>query len=527
MTVPSTAQRQPLILFDTTLRDGEQAPGFSMQLDEKLTIARALAALRVDVIEAGFPAASPGDFTAVQTIAEQIRGPVIAALSRCLPQDIERAAAALAPAERSRLHVFLATSPVHRDKKLRMSKAEVLRNIEAGVSQARRHCTDVEWSAEDASRTEPEFLIQAVQAAVDAGATTINLPDTVGYATPAEYGAMFARIREHVNGIDQVVLSTHCHDDLGMAVANSLAGVQHGARQIECTINGIGERAGNCALEEVVMAVATRQDFYDLEVAIDTPRLCATSRVLAAVTGVHVPPNKAIVGKNAFAHEAGIHQHGILKHRSTYEIMRGEDVGARGASLVLGKHSGRHAVQARVTELGFELDEARLDEVFARFKELADTKKEILDGDLEALVVDREHTADGPWQLQSLQANAGRGTLPSAAVSLVHPDRGECTEAAVGDGPVDAVWKAIVRGIGLVDAELERFHVEAATLGEDALGRVHVACRIGAHTVRGHGVSTDIVEASAIAFVDAINRFERSPATKPSHQQPPTEALQS
>lgn len=501
------AQKPRLILFDTTLRDGEQAPGFSMQLDEKLTIARALAALGVDVLEAGFPAASEGDFEAVQRIAEQVRGPAIAALARCVQRDIERAADAVAPARHGRVHVFLATSPVHREKKLRMSKDEVLRRIEQGVRLARTRCVDVEFSAEDASRTEPEFLVQAVQVAIDAGATTINLPDTVGYSLPDEYGAMFANIREHVRGIDDIVLSTHCHDDLGLAVANSLAGLQNGARQVECTINGIGERAGNCALEEVAMAVKTRQDLFAIAPTLDSQRLCATSRVLAGITGINVPPNKAIVGDNAFAHESGIHQHGILQHRSTYEIMRAEDVGARGGSLVLGKHSGRHALEARVRALGFELDEQELEQLFVRFKELADRKKQIFDGDLEALLLD-DAGADGPWQLLSLHASAGAGTLPSAAVRMHHPEHGNRDEAAVGDGPVDASWKAIVRATGLEDAELQRFQIHSASLGGDAQGRVTVECRIAGETVRGHGVSTDIVEASARAFLDAINRSE-------------------
>ncbi|MFN3242483.1 MAG: 2-isopropylmalate synthase [Planctomycetota bacterium] len=500
-----------LILFDTTLRDGEQAPGFSMQLDEKLVVARALAALGVDWLEAGFPAASDGDFEAVRAIASQIEGPGIAALARCVTGDVERAADAVAPAARGRVHVFLATSPLHREKKLRMDRDEVLRRVEAGVRLARSRCADVEFSAEDASRTEPEFLVKVVQVAIDAGATTINLPDTVGYSMPAEYGAMFANVREHVRGIDGVVLSTHCHDDLGLAVANSLAGVQHGARQVECTINGIGERAGNCALEEVAMAVRTRPDRFGVASAIDTTRLCATSRVLAAVTGVGVPPNKAIVGDNAFAHESGIHQHGVLQHRATYEVMRAEDVGARACGIVLGKHSGRHALVARTRALGFALDDDELDRLFVRFKELADRKKQVFDGDLEALIHD-EATVEGPWHLRSLHASAGAGTLPSAAVRMRHREHGDRDEAAVGDGPVDAAWKAIVRATGIPNAALHRFQIHSATLGEDAQGRVTAECRFGDDLVRGHGVHTDIVEASARAFLDAINRNERSAA---------------
>lgn len=498
-----------LILFDTTLRDGEQAPGFAMQLDEKLTIARALATLGVDIIEAGFPAASDGDFEAVRAIAAAVQGPRIAALARCVSRDIERAAAAIEPAARGRLHVFLATSPVHRTDKLRMSRAQVLARIREGVTMARRRCADVEFSAEDATRTEPEFLVSAVQAAVDAGATTINLPDTVGYALPGEYGDMFDNVRQSVRGIERVTLSTHCHDDLGLAVANSLAGVHHGARQVECTINGIGERAGNCALEEVAMAVMTRSDLFVVEPGIDASRLCATSRVLASVTGIATPPNKAIVGQNAFSHESGIHQHGVLQNRSTYEIMRAEDVGAVGGGIVLGKHSGHHALAARVRDLGFELDDAELAQVFQRFKQLADRKKEILDGDLEALVLDGG-SPGGPWQLRSLQASSGTGTLPNAAVAMHHPERGNRNEAAVGDGPVDAAWQAIVRATGIRDAELTRFQIHSATLGGDAQGRVTAECRFGDRVLRGHGVSTDIVEASAVAFLDAINRYERA-----------------
>ena len=495
-----------LILFDTTLRDGEQAPGFAMQLDEKLLVARALANLRVDVIEAGFPAASTGDFQAVQAIAQQIEGPVIAGLARCVRGDIERTLAAIEPAANKRVHVFLATSPVHREHKLRMSTQQVLARIREGVAMAREGCCDVEFSAEDASRTEPAFLVEAVQAAIEAGATTINLPDTVGYSLPTEYAAMFENVRANVPGIDDIVLSTHCHDDLGLAVANSLAGISAGARQVECTINGIGERAGNCALEEVAMALHTRRERFGVEATVDTTRLCATSRVLSSVTGVATPPNKSIVGDNAFAHESGIHQHGVLQNRLTYEIMRAEDVGADGCNLVLGKHSGRHAVRARIADLGFELDDAALETVFERFKELADRKKQVHDADLEALLVDHSHPGGDNWRIASLHTHAGTGTLPNAAVRLFDADGVEHSEAAIGDGPVDATWKAIVRTIGLADAELLRFQVQSVTLGEDAQGRVTAECRIDGEVVRGHGISTDIVEASALAFINAVNR---------------------
>jgi 2-isopropylmalate synthase len=410
--------------------------------------------------------------------------------------------------------VFLATSPLHREHKLRMTTAEVLRRIRAGVRCARDLAGDVEFSAEDAARTEPEFLVEAVAAAIAAGATTINLPDTVGYATPDEYRELFERVRCSATGARSVVLSAHCHDDLGLAVANSLAAVAGGARQVECTINGIGERAGNCALEEIAMALRTRQDRYGLQVGIDATRLCATSRLLANVTGNAVPKNKAIVGDNAFAHEAGIHQHGVLQHRGTYEVLNAADVGAASGAgqLVLGKHSGKHALRARVRELGFELDGDALTALFARFKQLADRKRQVFDADLEALLAGTGAAAAGPWELRSLHATCGTGTLPSAAVRLRHRDGAEVAEAAAGDGPVDAAWKALVRATAAPNALLRRYQVQGVTFGEDAQGRVAVECAFDGRPFRGHGVSTDIVEASARAFLDAINRHARAAA---------------
>ena len=498
----------PLILFDTTLRDGEQAPGFHMNLDEKMQIAGALARLGVDVIEAGFPAASPGDFEAVEAIACALRGPTICALARCHRDDVDRAWHALCKAARPRLHVFLATSPIHRKHKLKMDQAEVLRRIHEGVSHAKSLCDDVEFSPEDASRTEPEFLVAAVQAAVDAGASTINIPDTVGYALPDEFGELFRHIAANVRGIDAVTLSAHCHDDLGLATANSLAAVAAGARQIECTINGIGERAGNCALEEIAMAVQTRQQEFLLELNIDNTRLQPTSRLVAAITGSPVPPNKAIVGANAFAHEAGIHQHGVLSHSSTYEIMRPEDVGAAGSNLVLGKHSGRHALRKRITELGYSLPDDEIQRVFSEFKKLADRKKQILDADIEALVVDTGIRTHGPWSLQFLHASAGTGGIPTATVKVSHRDGEERAEAAVGDGPIDATFRALTRATHCNQARLHDYEVRSVTLGEDAQGHASVHCDLEGRSYRGHGVSTDIIEASALAILDVINRCE-------------------
>lgn len=507
---------QRLILFDTTLRDGEQAPGFNMNLDEKLQVASALGRLGVDVIEAGFPAASPGDFESVRAVAEAVRGPVICGLARCHQADIEAVHRSLEGAERSRIHVFLATSPIHREHKLQMGTDEVLRRIESGVSLARSLCEDVEFSAEDASRTEPEFLARAVQVAIEAGAGTINIPDTVGYAIPSEFGEIFRMLNDVVPGVESIVLSSHCHDDLGLAVANSLAALGNGARQVECTINGIGERAGNCALEEVAMAVRTRQDEFGLEIGIDTTRLQSTSRLLSSITGVPVPPNKAIVGANAFAHEAGIHQHGVLAHSSTYEIMRPDDVGFSGEQLVLGKHSGRHAMRHKIEELGYALDEDSFEEVFVGFKKLADRKKTVLDADIEALIVGTGIATHGPWELISLHTSAGTGSLPTASVEVAHRDDAGKAEAAVGDGPIDATFKALARATGYLDTSLTDYQVRSVTFGEDAQGQVTVHCEHEGRTVRGVGVSTDVIEASALAFLDVINRCENDRAQSDS-----------
>jgi 2-isopropylmalate synthase len=494
-----------LIIFDTTLRDGEQSPGASMNLAEKLEIAHALAELGVDVIEAGFPIASPGDFEAVQAIARQVRGPVICGLARCNPEDIDRAAEAVRDAERPRIHVFLATSAIHREFKLRMAKDEIVRRAVEGVERAKGYCADVEFSPEDAARTELDFLTEVVTQAVAAGATTINIPDTVGYAVPSQYAAAIRHLKQNVPGIDKVVLSVHCHNDLGLAVANSVTALKEGARQVECTINGLGERAGNCALEEVVMAVKTRHDYFGLETTINTRRLCPTSRLVAHITGIPVQRNKAVVGQNAFAHEAGIHQDGLLKERTTYEIMNPEDVGLQRTELVLGKHSGRHALRQRVRELGYHLDEGQFQKVFEGFKALADRKKDIYDADIEALAEAQIHDTPALWALESFHTSAGTGTLPAAAVCLRHADGHKVQEAACGDGPVDAVFKAIERVTG-VRVQLKDYSVRSVTVGEDAQGEAQIEAIYNDKPLRGRGVSTDIIEASAQAFLQVINR---------------------
>jgi 2-isopropylmalate synthase len=519
-----------VLIFDTTLRDGEQAPGCSMTLAEKLRVARALAELGVDIIEAGFPAASRGDFESVQTIAREVRGPVICGLARCNREDIERSARALRGARRPRLHVFLATSAIHREHKLNMAKEEIVRRAVEGVRIAREYCDDVEFSPEDAARTEPEFLAQVVAAVIDAGATTVNIPDTVGYTVPEEFGQLFRYLREHVAEIGRAVLSVHCHDDLGMAVANSLTAVLAGARQVECTINGIGERAGNCSLEEVVMALRTREAYFRLHTNIETTRLYPTSRLVSSITGMPVPRNKAVVGENAFAHESGIHQHGMLRHRSTYEIMRPEEVGLSRTHLVLGKHSGRHALRARVQELGFELDEMEFNRVFEEFKALADRKKELFDGDIEALVLRGEGASGGPWSIESLETQTRAEGVARASLELRHADGRLVHMRADGDGPVDATFKAMERATGL-SAKLRKFEVRSVTEGEDAQGEAVVAVEYNGRHFRGASVSTNIIESSARAFLEVINRIELNrrgsgrTGRERRQPQPPVEAV--
>jgi 2-isopropylmalate synthase len=504
-----TASTDRVLIFDTTLRDGEQSPGCSMTQPEKLRVARALAELNVDVIEAGFPAASRGDWEAVNAVAREIQGPAIAGLARCTREDIELAARALEPAPRHRIHVFLATSAIHRQYKLNMAQEEILRRAVEGVRIAREYCDDVEFSPEDASRTELDFLAQVVQAVIEAGATTINIPDTVGYTVPDEFGELFRYLRKHVRGIDAVTLSVHCHDDLGMAVANSLTAVVAGARQIECTINGIGERAGNCSLEEVVMALATRSAFFNLKTGVNTSRLYPTSRLVSSITGMPIPRNKAVVGENAFAHESGIHQHGMLKHRSTYEIMLPSDVGLPRSHLVLGKHSGRHAFRDRVKQLGFQLDEAELNRVFEEFKALADRKKELFDGDIEALVLRASGAAHGPWTLERLDVEAHSDTQATATVRLSHRDGRTVSREGIGDGPVDAAYKAIVSATGIA-VTVTKFEVHAVTVGEDAQGEAILYVEHNGRSYRGSSVSTNIIEAAGHALLEVINRIELS-----------------
>ena len=495
-----------VVIFDTTLRDGEQSPGASMNLPQKLQVAHALKDLGVDIIEAGFPNASPGELEAVRAVARQVEGPVICGLARCERTDIDRAWEALRDAARKRIHVFLATSAIHREFKLRMAKEEILRRAVEGVQRARDYCDDVEFSPEDASRTEPDFLPEVVERAIEAGATTVNIPDTVGYAVPTQYAGLIAHLRRHVRNIDKVVISVHCHNDLGLAVANSLAALQEGARQVECTINGIGERAGNCSLEEVVMAIRTRSDYFQFHTGINTRRLYPTSRLVANVTGIQVQRNKAIVGQNAFAHEAGIHQHGMLMHHSTYEIMRPEMVGFSKTNLVLGKHSGRHAFRNQVKEMGYHLNEGELDKVFEAFKALADRKKDIYDADIEALIEGRIQDVPALWEIVDFHISTGTGTLPTAAVRLRHLDGRTVEEAACGDGPVDALFKAIER-ITDINVSVRDYQVRSVTIGEDAQGEVQVEVEYAECRHRGHAASTDIIEASARAFLHAINQI--------------------
>ncbi|MEZ5499594.1 MAG: 2-isopropylmalate synthase [Steroidobacteraceae bacterium] len=513
-----TSQPERVLIFDTTLRDGEQSPGCSMTKTEKLRVARALTDLGVDVIEAGFPAASPGDWEAVNAIARDVQGSTICGLARCNRSDIELAAKALAPAPRHRLHVFLATSAIHRQYKLNMAKEEILRAAVEGVKIAREFCDDVEFSPEDASRTELEFLAEVVESVIAAGATTVNIPDTVGYTVPHEFAELFRYLRKEVRGIDQVRLSVHCHDDLGMAVANSLMACVAGARQIECTINGIGERAGNCSLEEVVMAIRTREAFFGLSTGIDSKRLYPTSRLVASITGMPIPRNKAVVGENAFAHESGIHQHGMLKHHSTYEIMLPQDVGLSRSNLVLGKHSGRHALRERIQQLGFALDEGDFNRVFESFKMLADKKKELFDGDIEALVLHAEGLDDGPWSMLQLVTAADNREPARATVRLAHVDGRQVQRDAIGDGPVDAAFKAIEAATG-IDVDLTKFELRSVSEGEDAQGEAVVYVEYNERSYRGSNVSTNIVEASALAFLEVINRIELGQRLQ-QHRQP-------
>ncbi len=493
-------------IFDTTLRDGEQSPGCSMTTSEKMKVAKELVELGVDIIEAGFPIASPGDFEAVRKIANEFGSQTtICALARCRPDDIDRAWEAIKEAEKSRIHVFLATSSIHREHKLKMNKEQIVETAVEMVKRARDYCPDIEFSPEDAARTEKDFLCEVVEKAIDAGATTVNIPDTVGYATPAHYHDVITTLKKNVSNIDKAIISTHCHNDLGLAVANSLAAVDAGARQIECTINGLGERAGNCALEEVVMALRTRSDYYGIHTNINTNRLYPTSHLVSTVTGMTVQRNKAIVGKNAFAHEAGIHQHGMLQERSTYEIMRPEDVGYVGTNLVLGKHSGRHAFRDRINSLGHTLDDETFERIFKEFIELADKKKEIYDSDIVALIDNQVTDAPEKWTIARFHTSAGTGTIATATIELADENGKIHCDAATGDGPVDAVFRAVERTSG-ISAVLEQYHVGSVSSGKDAQGEVRVEVLINDELFTGRSVSTDIIESSAKAYLQAINK---------------------
>ena len=504
-----------IIVFDTTLRDGEQSPGFSMNIDEKVQMADQLARLQVDVIEAGFPIASEGDFEAVKAVAQAVDAPgvTITGLSRVLLKDIDRAWEALQHARQGRIHTFIATSSIHMEHKLKMTPKEVVDAAVAGVRHARQYTDDVEFSPEDAARTDIDFLCEVLTAVIDAGATTVNIPDTVGYAMPDEFGARIATIRERVPNIDRAVLSVHCHDDLGVAVANSLAAIHNGARQVECTINGIGERAGNASLEEIVMALQVRRDYNHHYTNVKTEEIFRTSRLLSSITGIRVQPNKAIVGKNAFAHEAGIHQHGVIMDASTYEIMTPQSIGKTQSDLVLGKHSGRHAFRKRLEELGYTLDDEALGEVFVAFKRLADRKKEVFDEDLMVLMRDQTSSpVPETFKLVYLHTTSGSETLPTATIRLSR-DEEVFQDAAIGDGPVDATYQAIDR-ITQVPGKLLSYSLRAVTEGTDAQGEVVVKVSFNGEVVTGIGHSTDIIEASAKAYINAVNKtvyWQRKP----------------
>jgi 2-isopropylmalate synthase len=521
-----------ILIFDTTLRDGEQSPGAALNLDEKLAIARQLARLGVDIIEAGFPYSSPGDFEAVQRIAEQVgteQGPTICGLARANRADIEAAAKALKPAAKPRIHTFLATSDIHMEYKLKKSRREVLAIAPEMVAYAKSFFDDIEFSPEDAGRSDPEFLYEVLEAVIDAGATTINIPDTVGYTTPAEFGALIGGIKQHVRNIDRAIISVHGHNDLGLAVANFLEAVKNGARQLECTINGIGERAGNAALEELVMALHVRRQYFNPFLgrpvesdapltAINTREIYKTSRLVSNSTGMLVQPNKAIVGANAFAHESGIHQDGVLKNRLTYEIMDAQSIGLNDNQITLGKLSGRNAFRTRLKELGFELSDQDLNRAFVRFKELADKKREISDWDLEAIVNDEIQQPPELFRLELVQVSCGNQARPTATVTIRTPEGQELTDASTGTGPVDAIYKAINRVVN-VPNQLIEYSVQSVTAGIDAIGEVTIRLRHGDRIFSGRAANTDIIVASAHAYVNALNRLHLA-LQNPEQKQP-------
>ena len=521
-----------IIIFDTTLRDGEQCPGATLNIDEKLVIAKQLARLGVDIIEAGFAFASPGDFEAVKKISQIVgteNGPVICSLARAIKRDIEAAAEALKPAVNARIHTFISTSDIHLEYQLRKSRAEVLAIAEEMVAYAKSFMTDIEFSPMDAARTDPEFLYQVLERTIAAGATTVNIPDTVGYTTPSEFGAIIKGIIENVPNIDQAIISVHGHNDLGLAVANFLEAVKNGARQLECTINGIGERAGNASLEELVMALHVRRQYFNPYLGrpeesqesltnIDTRQIYKTSRLVSNLTGMLVQSNKAIVGANAFAHESGIHQDGVLKNKLTYEIMDAQLIGLTDNQIVLGKHSGRNAFRTRLKELGFELSDTELNKAFVRFKEVADKKKEISDWDLEAIVNDEIQQAPDLFRVELVQVSCGSNAKPTATVTLRTPEGEELTDAAIGTGPVDAVYKAINRVVN-VPNELIEFSVQSVTAGIDAIGEVTIRLRYESRVFSGHAANTDIIVASAQAYVNALNRLYSALQTQEKQQE--------
>ena len=492
-------------IFDTTLRDGEQTPGVNLNIQEKLEIARQLEKLGVDVIEAGFAIASPGDFEAVKAVAEELKDTTVASLCRAIEKDIDRAWEAVKNAVSPRIHTFIATSDIHMQHKLKMSEDEVLERAVAMVKYAKKYCSDIEFSAEDAGRSRPAFLYKIFDAVIAAGATCLNVPDTVGYTTPEEFGGLIKGVMNHVKDIDKVDVSVHCHNDLGMAVANTLVALESGATQIECTINGLGERAGNAAMEEVVMALETRRNYYRFEHGIQTTQIYRTSKLVSSLTGVPVQPNKAVVGANAFAHESGIHQHGVLNEKSTYEIMTPESIGLSHNKMVLGKLSGRHAFEDRLKEMGYTLNRESIQKAFEKFKELADKKKVVLDDDIQALVEERVSQIPETYQLISFQTNSGNKLIATAMVELKR-EEDTLTEAATGDGPIDAAFNAIERAVG-IGLMLENYTIRAVTGGKDALGEVTVKVSNDGEIFMGRGFSTDIIEASIKAYINAINRL--------------------
>lgn len=500
---------EKVTIFDTTLRDGEQAPGASLTTTEKLQIAHQLVKLGVDVIEAGFPVSSPAQFEATRLCSEQIENAVICGLARANAKDIEAAGAALKAAKKSRIHTFIATSPIHMEHKLRKKPDEVLKMAVEAVEYARQFTEDVEFSPEDACRSDMAFLYEILAAVIEAGATTLNIPDTVGYVLPYEYGQIIAKLKANVKGIEKAVLSTHCHNDLGVATANSLAGVRNGARQVECTVNGLGERAGNAAMEEIIMAIVTRQDFFDNAITtnINTREIYRTSQLVSQLTGFVIQPNKAIVGGNAFAHESGIHVDGILKHRETYEIMTPEMIGLSGSRMVLGRHSGRHGFVDRCKQLGYNLSETEIQAAYEKFLAVADKKKEIFDEDIAAIINDEVRMVEQVYTLEYLNVTSGTGTLPTGAVKIRTKDGEVLQAAAWGDGPVDAAYEAIREATGQ-SPKLDNYSIRAITGGKEAMGEatVHIKNDAG-RTFMGRGASTDIIEASAKAYLDAINRM--------------------